>query len=263
VPRTEDVTARALRRIWEDLPSDQRLAEPDLARPVREAQALEALWIPSLADWTGAPGIWDNFRLWASIHINNYNDFASEFLDVPNPAIQRRGTDFETSDWDVRTGTIDADGDVQPRWEFSRELTHDHARDGAHRDRDDRASDRGGVGASRCLPAAAAGDLRPRDAAPASAPAPLANAFPWQRPPGLLGLLCARHRTVGVQEVTGFHFWNDAPYLQVYDQEFAPPGYVVVAGRGLQHRRGHSQRSSLAGRSRTRRADSETAHGAL
>jgi hypothetical protein len=118
VPVDEDLTPSALRRIWNDTPAANRTATP----PTTESRQLDALWIPPLAEWTNAQQLWDNFRLWVSIHINTFDDWASEFIDVPNPAVRVQGN-IATGTWELRTGRLDDDGHVVEVWESLAELT--------------------------------------------------------------------------------------------------------------------------------------------
>lgn len=232
VPGTEDITPSAIKRMWQDAPERSRVAEGNLSEAVRAAQPLEALWIPPLADWTNAQAVWDTFRLWVSIHVNSFDDYAAEFLDIPSPAIRQHGS-FESGTWEVRTGRIDDDGHVAEGWEQSAELTTImRATAGAviagteRRIADEWAARREPIQQSPSI--SPAGSPSPRSARP-TAKARFSGSrrdvfSAWQNPPG------TGTDQWDIRQLRNFRFWTSDPTFLIYGEVPAPNGHVWVAG---------------------------------
>ena len=72
--------------------------------------------------WQNPAPVWDRFRTWVSANVNNYHDYASEFVDVENPAFRHQGTDFTEFDWEILAGRIEGDH-ITTVWQPSEELT--------------------------------------------------------------------------------------------------------------------------------------------
>jgi hypothetical protein len=227
VPQDEDLTPSALRRIWNDTPAARRPSAP----ATDETRPLDALWIPRLADWPAQQQLWDNFRLWTSIHINTFSDWAAEFIDVPNPAIRVQGN-IATGTWEVRTGRLDDDGHVVEVWEPSAELTKIMNATAT------------AMMAGTTAEARAEWEARhdPVQQQPAIGPAGAPSTPSW-RPTGRarfrsgLPKPYAAYRTPPntgsdpwvVKRLDSFH-WLPDPVFLVYADRGGPPGYVWVRG---------------------------------
>ena len=113
----------AKRRIWTDLPKERQVPESELDDESKSAKPLEKLYIPQMIFWKDPSVVWDSFRNWVSSNVKDYDDYASEFKDVNNPAIRHiYKPGFEDWLWEIRTGKIE-DGHVVDVWQFSPELT--------------------------------------------------------------------------------------------------------------------------------------------
>src|SRR4030095_11213911 len=81
------------KRTLADLPAAQRkeqearLAARDaqLSGAVKYARARQLLYIPEMNRWPEERrnGFWHTLRLWTTAHVNNYDDYAAEFLEGP------------------------------------------------------------------------------------------------------------------------------------------------------------------------------------
>lgn len=235
VPSEENLTASAVRRIWEDTPEKKRVREDDLEAAVKEAQPLDALWIPPLAGWTNQQQVWDVFRLWVSIHVNTFDDYAAEFRDVPNPAIRGSGPNFEEYRWEVRTATVDSDGHVVDQWEYSEELTKIM-----------RATATAVIAGTEAQiekewkERKQEGPKHPSVSAPGTPTEPARSNRPTAKGRFVGGVqeVYAGYPTAYfqptkrwvVRELERFRFWDDSPEFLVYRQAWAPDGYVWVSG---------------------------------
>lgn len=118
----------AHKRVWKDLPDGQKKKLDDLPEDLKAASEMTHLWVPKLADWKAdeAVSFWDRFRLWVTVNVRNYDDYAAEFEDVPGAPIRisptTKGEYFEDLTWEILTGRLDGDH-VSFDWEPSAMLT--------------------------------------------------------------------------------------------------------------------------------------------
>jgi Domain of unknown function (DUF4157) len=110
------------KRVWTDLPKERQAPEADLDADIRSAASVEKLYVPDMNTWQNPAPVWDRFRIWVSANVNNYDDYASEFTDVENPAFRHQGAYFTEFNWEILTGKVEGDH-VTTVWQPSAELT--------------------------------------------------------------------------------------------------------------------------------------------
>jgi hypothetical protein len=120
------------RRQYDDLPRDRR-DQISLPQEVLDAQPLRRLYIPPPSQWTNQSVVgegqippdtfWELFSFWSSAHIQNYDDFAAEFLDHSNAPIRPVAGTFGSRRWEIQWGEIGTDGHVSEQWEQSDRLS--------------------------------------------------------------------------------------------------------------------------------------------
>jgi hypothetical protein len=224
-----EMTPAALRRIWEDLPSNQQRPQKELPEAVQKSSPLQALWIPRLSEWPAPAQIWDAFRLWISIQVNTFDDYAAEFMDVPNPAIRQQGS-FQTGTWEVLTGSIDSDGHVEEHWDASPELTKimnataNTVIAGTEQRIEEAWKRRGAI---EQQPSTMYDPNVPR--APIRQPLTRAH-FRSGVGPVYSAIYIEAIHDWEIRKLDSFRFFDRNPYFQVHDAMGGPRGYVMVTG---------------------------------
>ncbi|MCC6338197.1 MAG: hypothetical protein IT380_29915 [Myxococcales bacterium] len=117
----------AHKRAWQDMPEGQRKKADQLSDELKAATAMSHLWVPKLADWKTEEGLafWDRFRLWVTVNVKDYDDYRSEFEDLPSAPLRMAASSasgFENQQWELLTGKLDGDH-VKADWEPSAMLT--------------------------------------------------------------------------------------------------------------------------------------------
>ena len=122
------ISASLEHRLHEDVPEKQR-GRLTISPEAKRASSLQKLYIPPLGDWPEERRreFWTTFMLWTSAHIQNFDDYASEFLEGMTQAPVRQAPNdngaFGNQRWQLRVGVIDDSGHVAERWQDSEDLT--------------------------------------------------------------------------------------------------------------------------------------------
>jgi hypothetical protein len=219
----------AIRRIWADLPSERRVDESKLPEVARTARPLDWLHVVDPAAWPHAELDWDEFRTWASTHVNTFDDYASELIDLPDPPLRRAA---DGSHWLIRTGSLDADRHVEEQWAGAAGLTTIMAAAGARAVAAAEA-EIAAEWARRNDPERSFPSIGPADAPPRPVEAGERSGRPTAR---------ARFRgepgpvfsAWGSRELFEFRFSDPHPTFLVYGRYPAPEGFVLVGGGDYQ-----------------------------
>jgi hypothetical protein len=221
------------RRMFDDLSEDQRreversLNDSD-RRNLQSASPLDYLFIPQPSLWTAQEPVWDLFLQWTSAHVNNFDDYAAEFLDADNPAIRRKDGGFGETDWEIHVAQLGTDGHIEDRWVVSPDLTNimnatarrviagtntDIARTWGRREQVGRRAPQGPT----------IGPAGPSSVSSTGRPTRRARFSGGDRS------VYFRYED-GPQEVSRFQFWSNNPVFLIYENDDAPQGYVWVSG---------------------------------
>jgi hypothetical protein len=116
------------RRLHADLPQDAQ-KKATLSPAAAGAAAVEKLYIPELNQWPAErrSQFWTTLALWTSEHVNNSDDYNSEFEEslpsVPVRQVMEKDKGFGDRRWQIRVGRLGTDGHVHVLWQDSEDLT--------------------------------------------------------------------------------------------------------------------------------------------
>lgn len=226
--KQEEIWNRVAKKVWGQIPVDQRVPEEKLPKDVREAAEVDDLWIESI------PSInWIPFGLWITAHVRNYDEYAARFVDSKPQGIRRRGDDFATSEWDILLATFETSGynRIEDHWyhdeTFSKIM---------------RATARRVIAGTE----AAIGRTWQRRVTEPPPPEPTAIRAPEETVravspiEGMRPTRRARFKADRTHEVFGVYdqdriigprdWWAPSPFFIVFEYEPAPEGYLAVSG---------------------------------
>ena len=218
------------KRLYEDLPKDQR-SSVSLSTEAQSATALKQLYVPEMNQWPAERRdlFWRSLLLWTTAHINSYDDYATEILEIPGGAPIRedpaqKDTAFGERAWQIRVG-VPSEGHVQERWQDSADLTRimnatvKRMIKGTEAQIEERWAKR--------LEAVPTG---PSFVAPGtSVRGPIDQ--PTARAHANSGRIKVYEQYHGrVSQLSSFHFWDNRPEFLVYANMVTPKGYAWVTG---------------------------------